>query len=140
MITPLVSSGYLFDIFWLPLWYLLVTSLISSGYLWYLLVTSLISFNYPFGIFKLFLLCIPFLIYVKNEKAYIWHKIMMCLLNVWHFLIHFMDGYYFCSGVIVSILASRVVDCGFEPWYLVFVAFLLSIQRLVYPQTVVSVN
>jgi hypothetical protein len=49
----------------------------------------------------------------KKEKAYIWHKIMMCLLNVWHFLIHFMDGYYFCSGVIVSILASSVVDCGF---------------------------
>jgi hypothetical protein len=28
----LVSSGYLFGIFWLPLWYLLVTPLVSSDY------------------------------------------------------------------------------------------------------------
>ena len=40
LITSLVSSDYLFGIFWLPLWYLLITSLVSSGYL--------------FGIFKLF--------------------------------------------------------------------------------------
>jgi hypothetical protein len=32
LITSLISSDYLFDIFWLPLWYLLITSLISSSF------------------------------------------------------------------------------------------------------------
>jgi hypothetical protein len=60
-ITPLVSSDYLFGIFWLPLWYLLITSLVSSDYpfgifwlpLWYLLITPLVSSDYLFGIFWL---------------------------------------------------------------------------------------
>jgi hypothetical protein len=58
------ASDYLFGIFWLLLWYLLITSLVSSDYffdifwllLWYLLITSLVSSNYFFGIFKHFLL------------------------------------------------------------------------------------
>ena len=40
LITPLVSSDYHFGIFWLPLWYLLIT-------LWYLLITPLVSSDYP---------------------------------------------------------------------------------------------
>jgi hypothetical protein len=47
------ASDYPFDIFWLPLWYLLITSLISSDYPfgifwlppWYLLITPLVSSN-----------------------------------------------------------------------------------------------
>ena len=46
LITPLVSSDYPFGIFWLPLWYLLLP-------LWYLLITPLVSSDYPFGIFLL---------------------------------------------------------------------------------------
>jgi hypothetical protein len=57
LITPLVSSDYLFGIFWIPLWYLLIT--VSSDYpfgifwlpLWYLLNTPLVSSDY--GIFWL---------------------------------------------------------------------------------------
>jgi hypothetical protein len=55
--------NYHFDIFWLPLWYLLITTLVSSDYhlgifwlpLWYLLITTLISSDYHLGIFKPFL-------------------------------------------------------------------------------------
>ena len=61
LIASLVSSDYLFGIFWLPPWYLLITSLVSSDYLfgifwlplWYLLITTLVSPDYPFGIFWL---------------------------------------------------------------------------------------
>ena len=57
----LLISDYPFGIFWLPLWYLLITPLVSSDYpfgifwlpLWYLLVTPLVSSDYPFGIFWL---------------------------------------------------------------------------------------
>ena len=64
LITPLVSSDYLFGIFWLLLWYLLITPLVSSDYsfsifwllIWFLLITSLVSSNYSFGIFKPLLL------------------------------------------------------------------------------------
>jgi len=63
LITPLLSSDYPFGIFRLPLWYLPITPLLSSDYpfvifrlpLWYLLITPLVSSDYPFGIFKLFL-------------------------------------------------------------------------------------
>ena len=63
LITSLVSSDYLFGIFWLSLWYLLITSLVSSDYffgifwlsLWYLLIISLVSSDYFFGIFWLLL-------------------------------------------------------------------------------------
>ena len=55
------TSGYPFGIFWLPLWYLLVTPLVSFCYSfgifwlppWYLLVTPLVSSGYPFAIFWL---------------------------------------------------------------------------------------
>ena len=58
-----MASDYPFGIFWLPLWYLLITPLISTDYpfgifwlpLWYLLITSLVSSDYPFGIIKLFI-------------------------------------------------------------------------------------
>jgi hypothetical protein len=61
LITSLVSSDYLFGIFWLSLWYLLIISLVSSDYLfgifllslWYLLIISLVSSDYLFGIFWL---------------------------------------------------------------------------------------
>jgi hypothetical protein len=51
MVTPVVSSGYLCGIFWLPLLYLLITPVVSSGdscgifllHLWYLLVTPVVS-------------------------------------------------------------------------------------------------
>jgi len=51
LITPLVSSDYPFGVFWLPLWYRLITPLISSDCifgifwlpLWYLLITPLVS-------------------------------------------------------------------------------------------------
>ena len=64
LITPLVSSDYSFGIFWLLLWYLLITPLVSSHYsfgifwllLWYLLIIPLVSFDYSFGIFKPFLI------------------------------------------------------------------------------------
>jgi hypothetical protein len=61
LITTMVSSDYHFGIFWLPLWYLLITTLVSSDYhygifwlpLWYLLITTLVSSDYHFGIFWL---------------------------------------------------------------------------------------
>ena len=61
LITSLLSSDYPFGIFWLPIWYLLITPLVSSDYpfgifwlpLWYLLITPLVSSHYPFGIFSL---------------------------------------------------------------------------------------
>ena len=67
LITSLVFSDYPFGIFWLPLWYLLITSLVSSDYLfgifwlpiWYLLITSLVSSDYLFGIFWLPLWYLP---------------------------------------------------------------------------------
>jgi len=43
-----MASDYPFGNFWLPLWYLLITPLVSSDY-------PLVSSDYPFGIFKLFL-------------------------------------------------------------------------------------
>ena len=53
LITHLVSCEYTFGILWLHLWYLLITPLVSSDYtfgilwlhLWYLLITPLISSN-----------------------------------------------------------------------------------------------
>ena len=58
LITPLVSSDYPFGIFWLPLWYLLITHLLFSDYpfviLWlpicHLLITPLESSDCLFGI------------------------------------------------------------------------------------------
>jgi hypothetical protein len=32
LVTPVVSSDYSCGIFWLPLWYLLITPVVSSGY------------------------------------------------------------------------------------------------------------
>ena len=57
----MVSSDYPYGIFWLPLWYLLITPMVSSDYpygifwlpLWYLLITPMISSDYPYGIFWL---------------------------------------------------------------------------------------
>jgi hypothetical protein len=47
------SSDYTFGIFWLCLWYLLITPLISSDYtFWYLLITTLVSFDHSIGIFR----------------------------------------------------------------------------------------
>jgi hypothetical protein len=44
LITPLVSLDHSVCIFWLSLWYLLITILVSSNYhLWYLLISSLFS-------------------------------------------------------------------------------------------------
>jgi hypothetical protein len=58
LITHLVSSDYPFGIFWLPLWYLLITHLLFSDYpfviLWlpicHLLITPLESSDCLFGI------------------------------------------------------------------------------------------
>ena len=58
MITPLISSDYHIDIFWLPHWYLMITPLISSDYPigilwlphWYLMITPLVSSDYLIGI------------------------------------------------------------------------------------------
>jgi hypothetical protein len=57
LITPLVSSDYPFGIFWLPLWYLLITPLVSS--------------DYTFGIFKLFIIYI----YVNILNPIFIHKL-----------------------------------------------------------------
>jgi hypothetical protein len=52
----LTASDYPFGIFWLPLWYLLITPLVFWLPLWYLLITPLVSSDNPFGIFWLPLL------------------------------------------------------------------------------------
>ena len=52
------SSDYPYDIFWLPLWYLLITPLVSSDYpygifwlpLWYLLITPMVSSNFSYKV------------------------------------------------------------------------------------------
>ena len=56
---PVISYDYSCGIYWLPLWYLLVTDVVSSEYpcgifwlfLWYLLVTSVVSSGYHCCIF-----------------------------------------------------------------------------------------
>ena len=61
LITPLLSSDYPFYTFWLPLCYLLITPFLHSDYpfvifwlqLCYLLITPLVSSDYPFVIFWL---------------------------------------------------------------------------------------
>ena len=53
----ITASDYPFGIFWLPLWWLLITPLVSSDYpfaifllpLLWLLITPLVSSDYPFG-------------------------------------------------------------------------------------------
>jgi hypothetical protein len=56
----LVSSEYTFGVFWLPIWYLLITHLVFADYafrtfwlpIWCLLITPLISFEHSVGIFR----------------------------------------------------------------------------------------
>ena len=72
LITSLVSSDYPFGIFWLPLWYLLYYPFgIFWLPLWYLLITPLVSSDYPFGIFKLFIIYI----YVNILNHIFMHKL-----------------------------------------------------------------
>ena len=54
----MASSDYPYGIFWLPLWYILITPMVSSDYpygifwlpLWYLLITPMVSSNFSYKV------------------------------------------------------------------------------------------
>ena len=80
LITPLVSCEYTFGILWLHLWYLLITPLVSSDYTfgifwlhrWYLVSTPLVSCEYTFGILWLHLWYLLITPLVSSNLSYVY--------------------------------------------------------------------
>jgi hypothetical protein len=91
LITTLASSDYHFGIVWLPLWHLLITTLASSDYhfgifwlpLWHLLITTLASSDYHFGIVWL-----PLWHLLITTLASSDYHVGIFWLPLWHLLIH----------------------------------------------------
>ena len=85
LITPLLSSDYPFFTFWLPLFYILITPLLSSDYpfvifwlpLWYLLITPLLSSDYTFGIFWLPLCYLLITPLVSSDHCIVSHSLII---------------------------------------------------------------
>jgi hypothetical protein len=109
--------------FWLPLWYLLITSVVSSDYLcgifwlplWYLLITSVVSSDYLCGIF--------------------WYLCGIFWLPLWYLLITSMVSSDYLCGIfwlllcyllITSVVSSKSSFCFFVSYLIVYPFSLIS--------------
>ena len=110
-----MASDYPFGVFWLPLWCLLITPLVSSDYpfgvfwlpLWCLLITPLVYSDYTFGVFKLSI--IP----QANTKIFDTCWIIISYYIFRHFLfstppyLDVFNGYDYMSQILLATLEKR---------------------------------